>query len=59
MKSLFSAAILAAGLALIGAGFAEAETSSVGTEPGAVIEHHSTAHSIGMPKPKPRPNDGR
>ena len=47
MKSSFSAALLAVGLALSGAGIAAAEAPSAATDPGAVTEHHSTAHSIG------------
>jgi hypothetical protein len=47
MKAIFSATLLAVGLVLTGASFAAANTSSAGTDPGAVIEHHSTTHSIG------------
>lgn len=62
MKTLFSAAVLAVGLALTGASFAVAQTPSVASDAGAVIEHHSTAYSIGLCGPfpcKPKPPQGR
>ncbi len=55
MKTHFSAALLTVGLALTSAGIATADTPSVGADPGAVIEHHSTAHSIGPCGPNPCP----
>ena len=64
MKSLISAALLAVGTALTGAGIASADTPSVGTGPGALVEHHSTAHNIGpcglSPcRPKTKPSQSR
>ena len=62
MKALVSAAPLAVGLSLAGVGIAAADAPSVGTDPNAVIEHHSTAHNIGpcglSPCP-PKPRQGR
>lgn len=64
MKTRFTVALLAVGFTLSGAGIAAADPPSVGFDPGAVIEHHSTAHNIGpcglSPcPPKPKPNLGR
>lgn len=63
MKTIFRAALLAVGLALAGVNVATASTPSVGADPGNVLEHHSTAHSIGTcgghPCPrKPSPQQG-
>ena len=65
MNAFMNAALLVVGLAVTGAGVAAADGApSFGTDPNAVIEHHSTAHNIGpcgiFPcPPKPKPNRGR
>ena len=65
MNAFMNAALLAVGLAVTGAGVVAAEDAlSFGTDPNALIEHHSTAHNIGtcgiLPcPPKPKPNQGR
>ena len=59
MKKTCLAAIVADGLAPARAGGAAAESPSVGTDHGSMIEHHSTVHSIrpcGMHPCPERPN---